>query len=91
MRFFPILIMTGLTVLTLGLYFVFDAFPTLDRPTSFAALSFLSFGAMLLILTDGVRRTKSGTGVVWSYIALTSALFVTIFNVSVWIIGEVAS
>lgn len=91
MRFFPLLIMTGLTVLTLGLYFVFDAFPTLDRPTSFAALSFFSFGAMLLILADGVRRAKSGTGVAWSYIALAGTLFVTIFNVSVWVIGEVAS
>lgn len=91
MRVFPLLIMTGLILLTCGLYFVFDAFPTLDRPTSFAALSFLSFGAMLLILTDGIRRAKSGTGVVWSYIALAGTLFVTMFTVSVWIIGEVTS
>lgn len=91
MRFFPLLIMTGLILLTLGLYFVFDAFPTLDRPTSFAALSFLSFGTMLLILTDGVRRAKSGTGVIWSYLALAGTLFVTMFNVSVWIIGEVSA
>lgn len=91
MRFFPLLIMTGLILLTLGLYFVFDAFPTLDRPTSFAALSFLSFGAMLLILTDGARRAKSGTGVIWSYITFAGTLFVTLFTISVWIIGEVSA
>lgn len=91
MRFFPLLIMIGLILLTFGLYFVFDAFPTLDRPTSFAALSFLSFGAMLLIITDGIRRAKSGTGVIWSYIALAGMLFVTMFNISVWIIGEVSA
>ncbi|WP_214836423.1 hypothetical protein [Exiguobacterium sp. s36] len=91
MRFFPLLIMIGLILLTFGLYFVFDAFPTLDRPTSFAALSFLSFGAMLLIVTDGIRRAKSGTGVIWSYIALAGMLFVTMFNISVWIIGEVSA
>ncbi|MCT4790292.1 MULTISPECIES: hypothetical protein [Exiguobacterium] len=91
MRFFPLLIMTGLILLTLGLYFVIDTFPTLDRPTSFAALSFLSFGAMLLIVTDGIRRAKSGTGVIWSYIALAGMLFVTMFNISVWIIGEVSA
>ncbi|MCT4776067.1 hypothetical protein NQG36_02270 [Exiguobacterium aquaticum] len=83
--------MTGLILLTLGLYFVIDTFPTLDRPTSFAALSFLSFGAMLLIVTDGIRRAKSGTGVIWSYIALAGMLFVTMFNISVWIIGEVSA
>lgn len=91
MRFFPLLITTGLILLTLGLYFVIDTFPTLDRPTSFAALSFLSFGAMLLIVTDGIRRAKSGTGVIWSYIALAGMLFVTMFNISVWIIGEVSA
>ncbi|WP_404353383.1 hypothetical protein [Exiguobacterium aurantiacum] len=83
--------MIGLILLTFGLYFVFDAFPTLDRPTSFAALSFLSFGAMLLIVTDGIRRAKSGTGVIWSYIALAGMLFVTMFNISVWMIGEVSA
>lgn len=91
MRFFPLLITTGLILLTLGLYFVIDTFPTLDRPTSFAALSFLSFGAMLLIVTDGIRRAKSGTGVIWSYIALAGMLFVTMFNISVWMIGEVSA
>ncbi|RHB50590.1 hypothetical protein [Exiguobacterium sp. AM39-5BH] len=91
MRFFPLLMMTGLILLTLGLFFVFDAFPTLDRPTSFAVLSFLSFGAILLILTDGIRRAKSGTGVIWSYIALAGTLFVTMFTISIWIIGEMAS
>lgn len=91
MRFFPLLMMTGLILLTLGLFFVFDAFPTLDRPTSFAVLSFLSFGAILLILTDGIRWAKSGTGVIWSYIALAGTLFVTMFTISIWIIGEMAS
>lgn len=91
MRFVPLLIMTCLGLLTLVLYFIINAFPTLDRPTSFAALSFFSFIALLFILTDGIRRAKSGTGVLWSYIALAGTLFVTTVNLFIWIIGEVSA
>ena len=91
MRFFPLLIVIGLGLLTFGLSFMVDTFPTLDRLTSFAALSFVSFGAALLILTDGIRRAKSGRRVGWNYIALACTLLLTIFNLAVWMIGEVAS
>lgn len=91
MRFFPLLIMIGLTLLTFGLYFVIDAFPTLDRPTSFAALTLVSSGVIFLILIDGVRRAKSGTGVAWSYIAFSGTLLLTTFNFCIWMIGEVSA
>ncbi|KDN56977.1 hypothetical protein [Exiguobacterium sp. AB2] len=91
MRFFPLLIMAGLSMLTLGLYFEIDAFPTLDRPTSFAALSFVSLGAILLILMDGVRRAKSGKRVLWSYLALACTLLLTILNLFVWFTLELVT
>jgi hypothetical protein len=91
MRFFPLLIMIGLILLTLGLYFVIDAFPTLDRPTSFAALTLVSFGTSFLILIDGVRQAKSGKGVLWSYIALAGTLVLMTFNFLIWVIGEVST
>ncbi len=91
MRFFPLLIVIGLGLLTYGLSFMVDTFPTLDRLTSFATLSFVSFGAALLILTDGIHRAKSGRRVGWNSITLAFALLLTIYNLAVWMIGEVAS
>ncbi|WP_161568744.1 hypothetical protein [Exiguobacterium sp. SH1S21] len=91
MRLFPPLLMIGLGVLTFVLYFMIDAFPTLDRPTSFAALTFVSFGVTFLILTDGIRRAKSGKRVVWSYIVLACTLLLTTLNLFVWFAGELVN
>lgn len=91
MKLFSLLIMIGVGFLTFGLYFVIDAFPTLDRPTSFAALAFGSIGASFLILTDGVRRAKLGQRVLWSYIALTCMLLLTTLNLIVWMMGEISA
>lgn len=91
MRFFPLLITTCLGLLTFILYFMIDAFPTLDRPTSFAALAFVSCAAIFLILIDGVRRAKSGKRIAWSYIALAGTLLLTTCNFLIWIIGEVST
>ncbi|MCM3281231.1 hypothetical protein M3591_11975 [Exiguobacterium sp. MER 193] len=68
-----------------------DAFPTLDRPTSFAALAFVSLGTSFLILMDGVRRAKSGKRVLWSYLALSGTLVLMTFNLLIWVIGEVSA
>ena len=91
MRFFPLFFLACLGLLTFGLYFVIDAFPTLDRPTSFAALAFVSLGTSFLILMDGVRRAKSGTRVLWSYLALSGTLVLMTFNLLIWVIGEVST
>ncbi|TCI26566.1 hypothetical protein EVJ27_00125 [Exiguobacterium sp. SH3S2] len=79
-----------LGLLTYLLYFVIDAFPTLDRPTSFFTLTLLSFVAIFVILIDGVRKSKSGGPVMWSYIALACTLLLAAGNLFIWFIGRLA-
>ncbi|STO08671.1 hypothetical protein [Exiguobacterium aurantiacum] len=91
MRFFAPVIMTCLALLSYVLFFMIEAFPTLDRPTSFAALAFVSFGVTFFILMDGVRRAKSGKRVLWTYFVLACTLALMTLNLIVWFAGELVS
>lgn len=76
-------------LLTYLLYFVVNAFPLLNRSASFFTLSLLSFVAIVIIVFDGVRKTKSGASVIWTYIALACTLLIATANLLVWFIGGV--
>lgn len=83
----PLFLFGFLCLLTLGLYFGFDAFPWFDRPTSFVVLFVVSVMMSGVLLVRLIARAKSAQSLTGTLFALFGVLCLSGLNGFILLMG----